>query len=218
MVRNFAISAALVALCLAQDASAGGIDIDKVNGSIQIEGDQQAGNLQTVNGSIRIANGGSAAKVSTVNGSIKIGDGSSVESIDTVNGGVEVGATARVARTLETVNGSITLDKGADVGGRVSNVNGRFTLKAAHVAGGLETVSGDMEIGADSRIEGGLVVDRQSRWLNWGNRKPHIVIGPRAVVTGKLEFRREVELFVSESATVGEISGATPQAFSGDQP
>ena len=43
-----------LALMLVGGAHARGIDVDKVNGSIRIEGNQQAGNLETVNGSIRM--------------------------------------------------------------------------------------------------------------------------------------------------------------------
>jgi DUF4097 and DUF4098 domain-containing protein YvlB len=219
MHRTFALTAAILSLCFAAGASARGIDIDKVNGSIAIESDQQAGNLETVNGSIRIDDGGSAEQTSTVNGSVKLGARASVESIETVNGGVELGAGARVNGAIETVNGSITLDKGADVSRRASNVNGRITLDAAHVGGGIETVSGDIEVGADSRIEGGILVDRQTGWFKWGNdRKPRVVIGPRAVVDGPLEFRREVDLFVSDSATIGAVTGATAHTFSGARP
>ena len=105
-----------------------------------------------------------------------------------------------------------------DVGGRVENVNGRIALDAAHVGGGISTVSGDIEIGADSRVEGGLLVDKPSGWFNWKDRKPRVVIGPRAVVDGTLEFRREVELYVSDSARIGTVSGATAQPFAGDHP
>ena len=48
--------------------------------------------------------------------------------------------------------------------------------------------------------------------------KPRIVIGPHAVVQGKMTFKREVELYVSDSATIAAIEGATPTKFSGDQP
>jgi predicted acyltransferase (DUF342 family) len=208
----------LLSLCAAGGAFARGVDVDKVNGSIHIEGDQQAGDLSTVNGSIRIAAGGSAVKASTVNGGIELGERATAESLETVNGGVDLAAGARVATTIETVNGSVRLGKGADVSGHVSNVNGRFTLDAAHIGGGIETVSGDIEIGADSRVEGGIVVDRQHGWFNWGNHKPRIVIGPHAIVAGTLEFRREVDLFVSDSATIGTVKGATAQKFSGDHP
>jgi DUF4097 and DUF4098 domain-containing protein YvlB len=207
-----------VMLSLGGNAYARGIDVDKINGSIHIEGNQQAGNLETVNGSIRVEDGGSAEDISTVNGSIRLGERVTATSLETVNGGAELGADARISGSIETVNGSIVLGPRAEVSGRVENVNGRIALDAARVGGGIVTVSGDIEIGADSRVEGGLRVDKPSGWFNWSDRKPRIVIGPRAVVEGALEFRREVELLVSDSARIGAVSGATAQKFSGDQP
>jgi len=44
------------------------------------------------------------------------------------------------------------------------------------------------------------------------------VIGPHAIVDGTLEFRREVDLYVSDSARVGTIKGATANKFTGDHP
>jgi DUF4097 and DUF4098 domain-containing protein YvlB len=218
MRRTAALSATLVFLCLATGAVARGVDVDKVNGSIHIESSQQAGDLSTVNGSIRVDDGASAAKVSTVNGSIELGERVTVDSAETVNGGIELAAGARVSGAVDSVNGGVRLARGAEITGHVSNVNGRFVLEAAHIGGGIETVSGDIEIGADSHVEGGIVVDKPHGW-SWGKpRNPRIVIGPRAVVQGTLDFRREVELYVSDSAKVGEIKGAKAQAFSGEQP
>ena len=218
MHRTLALSAALFALCIAGGVAARGIDVDKVNGSINIESGQQAGHLETVNGSIRIDDDASAEQTSTVNGSIKLGARASAESAETVNGAVELGAGARLGGAIETVNGSVTLGKGADVARRVSNVNGRIALNGAHVGGGIETVSGDIEIGADSRVEGGLLVDEDRSWFKRSDRKPRIVIGPRAVIDGALEFRREVDLYISDSATIGTVTGAKAQMFSGDRP
>ncbi len=141
-----------------------------------------------------------------------------VDSVETVNGGIELGQGAHVARTVEAVNGHIALAHGADVAGKASNVNGRISLDAAHVGGGIETVSGDVEIGANSRVEGGLLVEQPHGW-SWGKSKnPRIVIGPHAVVEGTLEFRRDVDLYVSDSAKVGTITGATANKFTGDHP
>lgn len=210
--------AATLALFVAGSAAARGIDVDKVNGSIHIESDQQAGDLTTVNGSIRIEDGGSAEKVSTVNGGIELGDRATIASIETVNGGIELGAGARVSGAVSAVNGGVRLGKGAEILGRATNVNGRYVLDAAHIAGGIETVAGDIEIGADSRVEGGILVEKP-HGISWGKpRNPRIVIGPRAVVTGTLDFRRDVDLYVSDSAKVGEIKGAKATTFSGDRP
>ena len=47
---------------------------------------------------------------------------------------------------------------------------------------------------------------------------PRVVIGPRATVAGVLRFKREVELLVSESATIGPVEGATPVRFATEAP
>ncbi|MEO8802255.1 MAG: hypothetical protein ABI304_10140 [Rudaea sp.] len=195
------------------------LDIDKVNGSIHVPDNATAGKLSTVNGSIHVGAGAHVSDTDTVNGDIDIGDGSSVASVNTVNGGIHIGAKTRVTETVEAVNGSITLAAGADVAGKLSNVNGTIQLTAGHVGGGIETVSGDISVGANSRVEGGITVEADHSWFHFGfTRKPRIVIGPHAVVEGELTFKRDVDLFVSESATIGNVRGATPTKFSGDAP
>jgi len=47
---------------------------------------------------------------------------------------------------------------------------------------------------------------------------PRIVIGPGATVQGDLRFERTVQLYVSDKATIGTVTGATAIAFSGDAP
>lgn len=194
-------------------------DISKVNGSIQIETGRSMGDLGTVNGSIRVGANSRAAEVSSVNGSIEIEAGAQVESADTVNGRIAIGKKARVAQDMETVNGSLRLDEGSEVGADLSNVNGSIQLRAAHVVGRISTVNGDIEIGADSRVDGGILVEKSNSWFSWSNSKPpRVVIGPRAVIGGPMVFEREVDLHVSDSATVGSIEGATPKKFAGENP
>jgi DUF4097 and DUF4098 domain-containing protein YvlB len=208
----------LLALAVAVPAAAS--DTDKVNGDVHVASGQTVGDVSSVNGDVRIDGGATVDEAETVNGSIDLADKASARSLETVNGSIDLGAGARVARTVETVNGSITLDRGADVAGRASNVNGTIHLDGAHVGGGLETVAGDIEVGADSRVEGGILVDKPNNgWFHFGTtRTPRVVIGPGAVVKGTLEFRREVDLYVSDRATIGEVKGATVHKFSGDQP
>lgn len=194
-------------------------DIDKVNGSVHVEAGQQVGDASTVNGAVRVEDGATVRKASTVNGAVELGDKAQAREIGTVNGAVSLGEGARVSGKVEAVNGSIRLDRGAEIGGRASNVNGAITLDAAHVAGGLGTVGGDITVGANSRVEGGILVDKPGGWFHWGQqRPPHVVIGPHAVVQGTLEFRREVVLEVSDSAQIGPVKGATPVTFHGDTP
>ena len=112
----------------------------------------------------------------------------------------------------------MNMHAGADVGGKLENVNGHIVLNAAHVAGGLRTVGGDIDISGASHVEGGIHVEKSNSWFNIETRKPRIVIGPGAVVQGELRFDREVQLYVSDQATVGPISGATAVKFSGEHP
>jgi DUF4097 and DUF4098 domain-containing protein YvlB len=110
-----------------------------------------------------------------------------------------------------TVNGGVELGKGSRIGGSLETVNGRMSLTEATVGGGLETVNGDITVGANSRIDGGILVDKPS-----GNsslrkqRNPRITIEAGAVVNGTLRFKREVDLYVSPSATIGSVEGVPP--------
>ena len=195
------------------------LDIDKVNGSIKVPENSTVGKVSTVNGSVHIGANAHARSAETVNGGVDIEAGATLDSVETVNGGLHLGERVRVAKTVETVNGSITLAPGADVAGHASNVNGGIKLDSAHVGGGLETVSGDITIGANSRVEGGVLVNEDHSWFHMGSsRHPRVVIGPHATVQGKLSFKRDVDLYVSDSATIGAVEGATPVKFSGDQP
>lgn len=189
-----------------------------VNGSIHVPAGLHSGTLGTVNGSIHIDDSAAVGSASTVNGSIDMGAKSSANSLSAVNGGVTLGTEARVSGGVTTVNGEMSLKNGADVGGALRNVNGHITLSGAHVAGGLRTVGGDIDIDGPSRVEGGIHVEKSGGWFNLDTRKPRIVIGPGAVVDGELRFDRDVQLYVSDKATVGPITGATAVRFSGDHP
>jgi hypothetical protein len=194
-------------------------DIEKVNGSIEVAADQQAGDVSTVNGSIRIRSGATIEEAETVNGSIALGERGVAESLETVNGTIKMDAEARVTEDVETVNGSVTLGRNADVQRGIRTVNGDIHLDAAHVGGGIRTQEGDIEVGEGSRVEGGIHVEKNKGFsISLFKSTPRIVIGPGAVVQGDLKFDREVELFVSETATVGTITGAKAVRFSGPKP
>jgi DUF4097 and DUF4098 domain-containing protein YvlB len=220
MIRNNLFFVLALSLCGVAAAKDG--DIDKVNGSINVGEHETAGALSTVNGGIRLSAGATASSAETVNGGIHLGRDARLNSAETVNGGVTLDEGAHVAQTVETVNGGISLAAGAEVGGQVENVNGGIRLNAAHVGGAIKTVGGDIDIGANSRVDGGLLIEKSNTgWFNWGSgseKKPRVVIGPKAVVSGTLVFRREVDLLVSDSATIGPVDGATPVKFSGDTP
>ena len=210
---------AALALGLPLLANARDGDIDKINGAARVEAGQQAGDVSTINGAVYIGAGATIEDASTVNGAVNLGEKAQAKGLETVNGAIRLGSESRVSGNVEAVSGSISLARGADVGGRIENVNGTITLDAAHVGGGIETVSGDITVGANSRVEGGILIDKVSGWFsNSNHRTPVVVIGPHAVVQGTLEFRREVELKVSDSAQIGTVKGATVVKFSGEKP
>lgn len=201
------------------DVTAGDSGANTVNGSIHVPAGSHSGGLGTVNGSIHVDENAVVASASTVNGSIALGAHATADSVTTVNGAITLGDGAHVAHAASTVNGAMTLKVGADVGGVLSNVNGRIELSDAHVAGGLRTVDGDIDVRGSSHVEGGIIVRHGSPGLfSWGTRKPRVVIGPGAVIQGDLRFERAVDLYVSDQATVGPISGATAIRFTGSTP
>jgi hypothetical protein len=209
-----------LALLLPLAAAATDDDISKVNGSVTVEAGQHAGDVSSVNGDVGIGERAVVQEASTVNGTVDLGAQAHAGKLGTVNGTIRLAAGSQVDGKVEAVNGAISLAQGAQVEGHLSNVNGAIELDAAHVAGGLETVAGDITVGAGSHVEGGILVDKPNNgWFHFGNdHKPTIVIGPHAVVQGTLEFRREVVLKVSDSAQIGPVKGATVEKFGGAAP
>jgi hypothetical protein len=88
------------------------------------------------------------------------------------------------------------------------------------VAGQVRTTNGDITLSEGATVGGGILVEKPSTgWFSSGkSRIPRIVIGADSVVEGTLVFEREVELFVHPSARIGEVTGATAQAFTDKLP
>ena len=195
-----------------------------VNGSISVgKGAVINGSLETVNGSIRVEEDVSLEDAETVNGTIRIASGSSADDIGSVNGAIRLGENVTVSGEIEVVNGKISLANGTRVADDVSNVNGEITLTAADIGGDLTTVNGDITLNDGSTLRGDLIVEKPGGW-GWNNkkRKPKVIIGPNSSVVGSIVLEREVELFISDSANVGGVSGEMSLddaiRFSGDRP
>jgi len=186
-----------------------------VLGPVDVPAGSTAEGATTINGPVTIGEGAKVGEAATVNGPLHMGAHSTVNSARTVNGGVDVGEGARVTQDIDVVNGGIRLAKGADVGGAVRNVNGSIRIDSAHVAKGISTYTGDIELGNGTRVEGGIHVQKPD-FDNDHNRTPRIVIGAGSVVEGTLKFDRDVKLLVSDAAKIGPVEGATAQLFSGD--
>jgi hypothetical protein len=192
-----------------------------INGSIHVAAGAPGGEVSTVNGSIHADDNAQFSGGHTVNGNISLGDHATATSLTTVNGGISLGAGAHVSETVTTVNGTLALRPGAQVGGRLANVNGTIILADATVGGGITTVNGNIDIGANSHVQGGIIVHKPSTgFFHWwsDSDKPRVVVGPGAVIEGTMKFDRAVRLYVSDTATIGQVTGATPGKFSGDHP
>ena len=204
------------------DAGAESDGATTVNGSIRVgENAVVTGRLGTVNGSIRIDDGAEVEDVETVNGRLQLGEGVRASSLSTVNGAVTLASGAVVAGDIEAVNGAITVEKEAAVAGAVGNVNGRIELTGTEIGGNVTTVTGDVQIN-HSVLKSDLVIEKPSFWGRASNRKPRVVIGPGSRIEGALVIEYEIELFISDSAEVGEVKGVMTlddaKRFSGDTP
>jgi hypothetical protein len=214
---RLALLGLLVTFCSC-DASVGGDESHKINGSVHVVAGKPAASAETVNGSINIDPSATVTHVATVNGSIHLGAHATADSAKTVNGAITVDDGVRIAGGMESVNGSLVLHDGADVAGSLKNVSGRIELTGAHVGGGIRTVAGDISVLGASKVEGGIVVEKSGGASIFIGDLPRIVIGPGASVQGDLRFDRAVHLYVSDKATVGPVSGATAVPYSGDSP
>lgn len=196
-----------------------------VNGSITIgEYAVVNGNVKTVNGAIRVSDGVRLEEASTVNGGVRLANNVQSQSLATVNGSIKVGESATVGGGIEAVNGGISVKRNSTVALDVSNVNGKIDLSETAVGGNVSTVSGDVLINNGSVIQGDLIVEKPGGW-SWGKgkrRKPKIVIGPGSSVVGTIELEHEVELYISQTAEVGAVSGVMniddAVRFSGERP
>ncbi len=195
-----------------------------VNGSITVGSDAVVtGTVRTVNGSIRVNSGAQIESAKTTNGGVRIADQVRAENLKTVNGAIVVGEGSVVSGEIKAVNGSITVEDGVEVAEDVKNVNGRIELSGSTVGGNVATVSGDVHVVDGSVVRGDIHFEEPGGW-SWKNksRKPKVVIGPGSSVEGVINVEREIEIYISDSASVGGITGEMSMddavRFSGDKP
>lgn len=198
------------------------VNAHSVNGSIALGASASAQSVSTVNGGIALGVSASAQSVSTVNGGITLGAAASAQSLHTVNGSISIGSGGHVAGSVTATNSTIVLERSADIAGHLYNTNGRIRLDAAHVGGGIETVTSSIEIGAGSRVEGGILVRCTKGAWDWLFRRPCesplVVIGPDVIVQGTLTLEPNVRLYVSNRARIGPVEGAKAIVYAGEHP
>lgn len=201
------------------DGSTHDDDISVVNGSVSIGEDCRVnGDVSSVNGSIQVGANSVVGEISAVNGSVSLANNVSVGGpMENVNGRVSIGGGSRIAGSVSTVNGRIEFEEDAVSDGTVSTVNGHIKLVGAQ-ANALGTTNGNIEVLEGSHVKGRLKVAKP-QGFSLGDHDPvRVVIGAGSTVDGPLVFERPVDLYVHESASIGDVEGAEPQSFSGDSP
>lgn len=182
---------------------------ETVNGSIKVgAGATVDGAVETVNGRIRIGDNAVLGGAETVNGSIDVGNGVHAVDLTSVNGSVNVGSDGTIDGELSVVNGGISVHSGTTVKRDVSNVNGEIQISGAEIGGDIETVAGDVVLENGAVLHGDINVKKPNNWSqNWTHNKPTVVIGPGCRVDGTIKVEHEVKLYISNTATVGSVSG-----------
>jgi hypothetical protein len=211
------IVACAAAPVLAEDAG----DYEKVMGSVHVGSGEHVNKATTVNGSVDIGSNAVVQHAETVNGSITIHANATVDSVQTVNGSITLDDGVHVSGKIGLVNGKITVGRGSVVGGKLTAVNGAILISGAHVVGRVETTNSNLTVGANSHLDSGIFYEQTSDgWFSFFGKPnvPKIIIEPGAEVKGTLEFRRAVDLYVSDRATIGTVKGATVNKFSGASP
>lgn len=182
-------------------------EVKTVNGTIRVDANAIVQDVSTVNGAIRIGEGVQATSAKTVNGSLRIGDNSRISGpVAAVNGRIELGRMSHVDGNVGNVNGEIVLDA-AVVESDIETVNGDVLLENGAV------VNGDIHI---EKPNFSWIPGKKNR------RKPKIIIGADSRVNGQIVAEREIELYIHETAIVESVDGRVSMddavRFSGNRP
>lgn len=128
------------------------VDVNTVNGSLDVAGATSEVQAETVNGRVEVATGGGPVNANTVNGSITVrmqdAPGNSDLKFKTVNGSIDVTVPANLSADLdmETVNGSLTSDFPLTISGRVNPKHLHATIGTGGRRVEMSTVNGSIEL------------------------------------------------------------------------
>ncbi|HVC38208.1 MAG TPA: hypothetical protein VNF46_07395 [Gammaproteobacteria bacterium] len=191
-----------------------------VNGEISVgTGAVVDGGLRTINGRINVAAGAQTGSLTSINGNITLAHGVHAGDLKTVNGDFTLGKDTLTAN-LASVNGDIHAANGAHIAGDVGNVNGDMALCGAQLDGNLRFYNGSVLITAGGVVHGNVTAKKpthdyqESQNMN----EPVVIIGPHATIDGAIAFERPGKLYVSDSAVIHTIEGATTVKYSGPAP
>jgi hypothetical protein len=127
-----------------------GVEVETVNGSIDISSLGASIRAETVNGSIALSGVRGQVDASTVNGSVavtRVGGNAPVR-LETVNGNVEIALerSAGFSYELETVNGRIESDFPLSVEGKFGPKSARGTVGSGETQLAAESVNGSIRL------------------------------------------------------------------------
>jgi len=191
-----------------------------VNGEISVGSDAVVdGSLRTINGRIYLATGAQTGDLTSINGAITLAEGAHAGNLKTVNGGFTLGKNTLTA-TLMTVNGDIHAANGAHITGNAENVNGDMILCGTQLDGNLSFYNGSVLITDGSVVHGNVTAKKPTNDFQENPKihEPVLIVAPHASVDGSITFERAGKLYVSDSATIHGIEGASAVKFSGPAP
>ncbi len=192
-------------------------DLSTVKGAIMVGDNASVNGIDVTNGSISIGDNSMAERVSTGSGDISVGDNSTVRSLEAGKGSITVGAGSTVANNVKTGSGSITIGDGSSVTGYVESTRGQVTLDGAKVGGNVIAHAKGLHIDNGATVAG-YVHFKKAAGVMEGKDVPVVILGKNINIAGTVTFDRDVKLYVHDSATTGDIAGAEPMAYSGDEP
>ncbi|MBU6422076.1 MAG: hypothetical protein KGQ62_08330 [Gammaproteobacteria bacterium] len=189
-----------------------------INGVITVgAGAVVDGGLRTINGAIRLGAGAQTGDLTIVNGGIALADGAHAGKLEGVNTAVTLGKNALIGADVAIVNGDLRSAPGTRIQGSAAVVNGDMALCGTVVSGHLSFVNGTVWLADSSSVQGDITA-KQPKGSSGNNPPPVVVIGPHAIVGGSIIFERPGQLYVSDSAVIHAVQGATAVKFSGDAP
>jgi len=133
-----------------------------------------------------------------------------------VNSAVRLGKNVLIGSDIAVANGGLRTAPGTRIHGSVSIVNGDMSLCGTVVSGHLSFVNGTLWLADSSTVQGDITAKQPNGSDN--NPPPVVVIGPHAIVGGSIIFERPGQLYVSDSAVIHGVQGATATKFSGAAP
>lgn len=190
-----------------------------INGDISIgSGAVVDGDMSTINGDVHAATGAHVGKLTTVNGDISVDHDAQTGELTNVNGNIQLGQHVAANGNVTTVNGDIQTGNGAHIQGDITDVNGNIALCAVKAEGDLRFVNGTLLIKTGSEIKGSVIAKKPKFDSSDELHEPVVIVGPHAIVDGPITFERPGRLYLSDSAVIHAVSGATPEKFSGAAP